>query len=278
VPWALGPPDGRYLVRGIGSHPPAAEKASPTHVLLFATLGAPQRRFLQRSAKLAEPEPPPAPVTTGRATVISVADPFPDQAAAERWLKQAGEEQLGEDMAVLGRALHVFRLVTADPFVQVVGRTQVLVARLGFGEGEQVSDGRWSAARELGPPGPGHQRRSKVLEPQARLAAALGGRERPLVCEELALRAHLDVEHGRHREASLQVLVALDAAIAELSLDAQAPLLAERLPELRSRRPAVAAAAQAALAGDLSEAQREVVISTLQRIEAALRARAVSNA
>ncbi|MFI5039040.1 MAG: hypothetical protein ACHQCG_03800, partial [Solirubrobacterales bacterium] len=62
---------------------------------------------------------------------------------------------------------------------------------------------------------------------------------------------------GRDREAALQVLVALDAALAELageSIDVQ-----ERLSELRTRREPVAVAAQAALAGPLSPEQRETV-------------------
>jgi hypothetical protein len=50
------------------------------------------------------------------------------------------------------------------------------------------------------------------------------------------------------------------------------------LQELRGRRDAIAQAAQAALAGPLSAAERDTVEHTLQRIEAALRARAVANA
>ena len=122
------------------------------------------------------------------------------------------------------------------------------------------------------PPGAGAR---AVLGPQARLAAVLNGRDRVLACEELTLRARLDLDHGRDREAALQVLVALDAALAELageSLDVQG-----RLAELRGRREPVAVAAQAALAGPLSPDQREAVEFTVNRIEAALRARAVTN-
>ncbi len=274
MPWAIGPPDGKYLVRA----PDAEGDSAPTHVLVFATLGAVERKRLQRSSKDAPPEPEPTPVTTGRATVISVSEPFADRSAGERWLKQAGEQDLADDLVVLARALHSYRLVTADPYVQQIGRSQTLVARIGYGDGDQVADGRWTEARELRPPTGGFQRRSKVLEPQARLAAALAGRERSLVCEELALRAHLDLESGRDRESALQVLVALDAAITELATDPLAERLSNRIDELREMRPAVAAAAQAALARTLVDEQREVVKISLNRIEAALRARAVANA
>jgi hypothetical protein len=243
-----------------------------------ATLGAPERRrLLSRGQRPAEPEPDPVPVSTGRATVISVASPLADEAAARRWLAGAGEEQLEEDLRVLNRALHAFRLITADPHLHEVGRGQLLVARVGYGDGEEVAEGRWSQAREL-IPRPPSQRRAKVLQPQARLAAVLGQRERVLACEELALRAHADLEAGRDREAALQVLVALDAALAELAVDPLAAALGERLAELNGQREAAAEAAQAALAGELSAEQLESLAFTLGRIEAALRARAVASA
>jgi hypothetical protein len=110
------------------------------------------------------------------------------------------------------------------------------------------------------------------------MAAVLTGRERALACEELALRGRLDLDAGRGREASLQVLVALDAALAELQADPTAATLARRLDELRGLRDGVAAAAQTALAGPISSAELDVVAHALARIEAALRARAVANA
>jgi hypothetical protein len=216
-------------------------------------------------------------VTTTRVTVIDVGEPLTDPTQADAWLGAAGEEQLAADLAVLNRALHAFRLVTADPHVHTIGRHQALVARIGFGAGEQVADGLWTDARELIAVG-ARPRRTKVLQPQARLAAILTGRERALACEELVLRARLDLDFGRDREAALQLMVALDAALAELATDPTAPLLSERLSELRAQRDAVALAAQAALAGSLASAQREAVAFTLGRIEAALRARAVANA
>jgi hypothetical protein len=275
-PWALGPPDGRYLLRAPGEPPDAA----PAHVLVIATLGAPERRRLlaaRRTQSQAEPEPEPAPVTTGRATVIDVGAALPDETEARAWLASAGEEELTDGLAVINRTLHAFRLVLADPYLGPVGRHQALVARIGFGAGEQVADGLWTDARELLLPR-GRQRRTTVLQPQARLAAVLNGRERPLVSEELTLRARLDLDHGRDREAALQLLVALDAGIAELALDPTADAIEERIEELRARRDQTAAAAQEALAGPLSPDSLEHVAVTLGRIEAAFRARAVANA
>jgi hypothetical protein len=253
--------------------------ADPAHVLVLATLAAPERRHVRRRAhkRKAEVEPDPAAVTTSRATIVDVSAPFARADDAAGWLAHAGEDELATDLEVLNRALYAFRLVTADPYVNTIGRRQALVARIGYGAGEEVAEGRWSEARELIPAAPRH-RRARILQPQARLAAVLGARERALACEELALRARVDLDHGRHRQAALQLCVALDAALAELPRDPAAPALGERIEELRGRREAIANAAQAALAGRLSDGDREAVSFTLGRIEAALRARAVASA
>jgi hypothetical protein len=275
LPWALGPPDGRYLLREEGDQ----REAPPSHVLVIHTLGALERRraVLGRRGRSiqAQPQPDPTPVTTGRATVIGVAEPFVDEAGAQAWLSGAGEKQLAEDLAVLNSALHAFRVATADSYLNPVGRERLLVARVGYGLGEQVADGLWTDARELIAP-VGRQRRAKLLHPQARLARLLGGREQPLVCEELALRARLDLDHERPREATLQVLIALDAAIAELASDPGSETLASRIEELREQRDPVADAAQAALAGPLDQTDRGAVEFALERIEAALRARTLA--
>jgi hypothetical protein len=244
---------------------------------VLTTLGAPERRRFSKRKRQAEVEPEPTPVPTGRATVIDVGEPFATEDEARSWLRAAGEPELEAGIGILNRSLHAFRLVTANPYVSPVEREQALVARIGFGAGEQVADGLWTDALEL-VPARGRQPRAKVLQPQARLAAVLGGREHALACEELALRGRLDLDYGRDREAALQVLVALDAALAELQSDPTREALSKRLAELRDQRSAIAAAAQSALAGHLSAEEREAVTFTLGRIEAALRARAVANA
>jgi hypothetical protein len=282
LPWALGPPDGRYLAR------PDGEAAAATHVIVFATLGAPERRRLatRGRSRAAEPEPPPTPVVTGRATVIDVEQPLGGAEAAAAWLGGAAEPELEEALGTLNRALHAFRVVSANPYLYPVTRRQAIVARLGYGAGEQVADGLWAAARELTMPGGrggtgrvagAGSRRSRMLAPQARLAAVLGAREPALVCEELVLRARLDLDHARPREAALQLLVALDTALAELAADSRVEAFADRLGELRGRREAVAAAARSALTGSLTGPELEVVRFTVARLEAALRARALAH-
>jgi hypothetical protein len=271
VPWPLGPPDGRYVVR-----PDGDLDAPIDHVIVIATLGASRRQRIRgrRPSKVA-PEPGPAEVTTGRATIVDSAEPVTDRAAADSWLRAAGEDELEKALATLNRMLDEFRRVAADPYAFAIGRERLIAARIGYGAGEQVADGRWQQALELPLPA-SSRRRADVLAPQARLAATLGGRGRTLVCEELVLRARADLDADRQRECALQLLVALDAAVAELGTEPASLGLSARVAELRERRADVAAAAQAALAREPSADQQELVRATVGRLQAALRARAVA--
>jgi hypothetical protein len=280
VPWLLGPPDGRYLMRrgGEGDWRVAPDvKPEPTHVLLFATLSA-ERRRNRRSARqsVAIPEPAATAVPIQRVTVIGAASPFSDESAAKRWLDDAGEDELAGDLLTLAEVLRTFGAVTADPHVRAPQRAQLLVARIGYGEGEQVAYGQWTDARELLAPAP-RQKRSKLLEPQARLAAALGQRTPVLLCEDLVLRARSDLDAGRPRSAALQLTVTLDAALSELQPQ-MAHDMATRIAELAAQHEAATTAARSARRGELSATELETVSFTLVRIEAALRARSVASA
>jgi hypothetical protein len=265
-PWALGPADGHYVVRDAAGSP-------ATHVLVLATLGAPERRRRRdRHGRAAAPEPPPAPVTTARATVVDAAPA--SLAELERWLADAGPADAERALMQVARAVRAHRLASADPAVHEPALGQALVVRAGHGAGEEVADGRWSAAREL-PPAPVARRgRAAGLRPQERVAALLGGRARALASEELTLRARHDLDAGQLPEAAMQLRTALDAALAELSTatDVSADLQ-RRVTELRERRPEVAGLAEAALRGELPREARETLAATLQRLESALRAR-----
>jgi hypothetical protein len=262
---------------------PAGDAARAiTHVVVIATLGAarPERRGRVRGrarGREVAPEPGTAPVTIGRATVIAVDHPLADDAAARGWLQRAGEPELEQALGVLRRVLDAHRLVTADPEGPPVMRDGLIAARVGYGVGEQVAEGRWSQARDLpSPAGRTRATRRRALDSEARLTAVLGGADTILACEELVLRARLDLDRGRPRQAALQLLVALDTAIAELSLDPRATALEDRLTALRERRDPTAVAAQAALSGLPSAGDQRTVAETVAMLEAALRARAAS--
>ena len=263
-PWALGPPDGRYLLR-------ASAGAEPERVVVLGTLGAaragprglvPGRpgvldRSRSRRRARAPATPEPAPVATTRATVVD-----PVSVAVERqaraWLADLdAAHEARAAVAVLNRVLHFHRIACADPYVHEVSGAQALVIRAGWGEGEQVADGLWLHAEELPPQadeagaGGGRRRRggnrSAALRPQERLAALLGARAATLLCEDLALHARLDLDQGRLLHAAIALDGAFAAALAELPAEKRQDL-AIRIAELEQLRGQVGLQAKAALA------------------------------
>ena len=238
-------------------------------VVVVGGLTAPRRT--RRRSRPAEDGATPVDVT--RATVIA-AEPLDGEAAAGAWLKAAAADAAvaRDALAVLNTTLHAQRMATADPYLGEVAARHALVTRVGYGTGEEVSEGRWTAAREL-PPERAGVRREAALRPQERFAALLAGRDVALAGELLALRARLDLDHGRAREAALQLDAALGAALGELEGWRELTGMPERLDELRALAPGVADAAASARAGALEGAATADVAHALARLEAALRAR-----
>jgi hypothetical protein len=249
----------------------SAADEDPERVLVLRTLGAPERRLLRgrRGRTLTEAQPEPVPTT--RATVIRAA-PFPDEAAAEQWLAQAQDDderteaELDDALRRLNAAVRAHRAAAGDPYPREVSAGQALTVRLGFGKGDAVAEGRFASAWE---PAADRRRRARrsMEAPEERFAALLGGREGAMACEELVLRARVDVDAKRPREAALQARVALEALLSEL---------AERLPDdqraaLDADREPVARAAGAALQDDPAPADREAVAAAVGRMEAALK-------
>jgi hypothetical protein len=270
-PWELGPPDGRYLLRS----QPAGE---PERVVVLGTVGAARR---QRQALLARPNsrrarppatPEPAPVPTARATIVD-----PVSLSAERqaraWMAELDAERDTQSAAnVLNRVLHSHRVAAADPYTHEISPVQALVIRAGWGEGEQVADGQWLHARELPWRPSRKQRRVAALRPQERLAHILGARGAVLLCEEHALRARLDLDHGRLAHATAELQAAYAAALPELRGERREDLTI-RIAELDQLRAGVTAQARAALPGSAKSPDEETVRHALERLEAALRAR-----
>jgi hypothetical protein len=295
-PWELGPPDGRYLLRtrevSAGRAGAASEPGAPEHVVVLNTLGASRRAGAgagrgtialpgvssRRARRPKETTPDPAPVSTTRATII---DPVTVSAErqAQAWLAEIDAERETEAaVAVLNRVLYAHRIAAADPHTHEVAPAQALVIRAGWGEGEQLAEGHWQHSRKLPWVSSSRaKRRASALRPQERLAELLGARGEELLCEELALRARLDLDHGRLSHAAIELDAALTAALRELGLEAN-PALAPRVDELRALQGGMTDAEQAAVpsATDAARAtspDEETVRHALERLEAALRAR-----
>jgi hypothetical protein len=245
-------------------------------VLVLETVGAePRRRRLRRRAgtRRAPEAPALATVPVTVATLVH-AVPMAGEDVAAAWLDGADlAAEVHAAVAVLNTVLHAERLVRADPFVREIAAEQALAIRVGIGRGEEVAHGHWADARALPPAETAGRKRDRALRPQERFAALLAGRDVALACEELALRARLDLDRGRTREAALQLRVALEAALAELQAWSHHEEMATRLAELREQRTIVGAAANRALEGGLDAQQIEDLGRVLGRLEAALTAR-----
>jgi hypothetical protein len=266
-PGRLGPPPGRYPVRRYAGD-------EVREIVVIGGLEAPRRAGRRgRRAARAVAEPALDTVEVTRATVIDAA-PLAGSEAAEAWLEDAAgpacETVLEGALVTLNRAVAGYRVAAADPYVADADGARAIATRVGYGSGEEVADGRWEEARDLGPP----PRPRRATSPDERLAALLGGRDVALACEELALRARADLDHGRGREAAMQAHLALEAAVAELEGWRGRGDIGERLDELAAHRDAVAAAANEALQGGLSDLAAGAVADALGRLEAALRAKA----
>ena len=230
---------------------------------MLGTLAAPERRWLRDRKPQATREVNPEAVPTSRATVVRP-EAFAPAETAEGWLNLVRRDDDERDaevvraLGVLNRALHAQRAAAADPYVADVSLDRVLVARVGYGAGDAVADGRFREAIEL--PRPGARRARRSMEaPEERFAALLGGRERALVAEELVLRARADLDAGRLREAALQARVAIEALLAELG-DAA----------LAEHREAIRDAASAALA-EPGDARMRGLTPAVEAMEATLR-------
>jgi hypothetical protein len=149
--------------------------------------------------------------------LVTTPESFDDSGAAGRWLGATAGDTESRAAAVrsatriVNEALHALRAAARDPLVHEVGATRALSIRIGYGEGTELADGRWSEAMELPPPRRG---RLDDIDPQASVAAVLGGRERVHPAETLLQRARLDLEQGRPDEAR-HGLTAAAAALAE---------------------------------------------------------------
>ena len=238
-------------------------------VLVLSTLGAPERRRLGGRRPKAVTEAEPEPVPTARATIARGA-PFPSAEEAAAWLAGADlDAELAGAVLVLNRALHAHRVASADPYVTEVSASRALVARVGYGSGDEVVDGRFGEAREVPVGGRGRPRRS-MEAPEERFAALIGGREEVLPAEELVLRARADLNAGRLAEAALQARVAIESLLAaQVAAEDSGPAGAS----LASHRNAIAAAANAALSGEMPGDSAAALEEAVAAMEHALKRR-----
>jgi hypothetical protein len=242
----------------------------PESVIVLRTQGAPQRGVFRGRVPHKTDEGKVEAVPTARVSIVR-AEAFESDEAAAAWLsglrgeKGELEAETARGAATLNRFLRAHRVAAADPWGRDVSPEHALVVRVGYGDGDQVAEGRYAEAYEL-PRKPRGSRKREDLAPAERLAAIVGGREEQLACEELVLRARADLDAGRPREAALQARIALEAVLAELEGEA-----------MDADRAAIGDAANQALKSDPSPELQQAVADAIAGMEAALRRRRLRN-
>jgi len=266
--------DGRYVIRDdVGEH-----------VLVLETIAAPAPpRRRRRRPRAVEKSTEPATLPLSRATVVRAFLPFAAEEDASRWLEEAtvneesADRLVAEAVALVNRALQVQAVASGDPHSHSLTAQRAAAVRLGYGSGEELAGGDFTAAIEVDARGGGPRRRlrDEELRPQERLAAVLGGRERIDACENLLLRARADLDAGRDREAALQLRVGLEALLVELRGALSDPGHTEDMATLDARRREAGEVANVALRGDLSADQANRVRELTEICERVIRRRRV---
>jgi hypothetical protein len=239
---------------------------------VFRTLGAQRRRPSRRPRRAAAGASEPEPIAIARVTVVP-ADGFADEPQAKLWLEdvckdeQRREDEVEAALRSVNRAIQAHRVSTADPYLHEVSRAQALQARLGYGSGDELVEGRWQAASVLPPPR-GRRGRRQMLAPQEEVAGILSGRSLAYPSEDLALRARLDLEQGRPVAAALQLRAAVDALEMELQGGDR-----ERISLPPEQIASARDLAAQALRGALADGQASAVAEVLEELERTLRRR-----
>jgi hypothetical protein len=250
--------------------------AEAPDVIVVRTLGAKlqraggERRSLsRRRPSRAEQGEEAEPVSVTRVTVVR-GQPLEDIEAARDWLARCektavADAEVAEALAILNRAIHAHRLAAADPYAGDVSLARARRIRLGYGAGHDVVDGRWRDAYSV-PPQVTSLSRRRMLAPEEPLAQILGGRRPTYPSEELLLRARLDLDQGRSREAALQARAAHAALEAELESETSLGQASKAMKEEGGPLGNLASAAVAGALGEDEVARLEEIVVAMERI------------
>lgn len=234
---AVGVPPGIYLVAAAPASPSPSPGAlgSGDSLLSEVVQARPSVRaplVARRGRRTPMPAPTPAeagapaaPVPLAVLTHVLATEAFADLVTAEatlaRWAADPGECELLVERAltVVNLGIAAYRTAAGDPYAGEVMSLDPRAVRIGFGVPGEIGAGRWLGAwtlpRDEAPPDDGPS--VDELRVTERVAAALGGQIVVYEAEELALRALLDLNHGRARAAAAGAAAAVAVLAEELA-------------------------------------------------------------
>lgn len=196
--------------------------------------------FLRRGQKEQDAGEEPAEVPLTIATLVRGRQMLSDRMAADqlvRGMEPAERERwVREGIADLNRAVGVYRVCAADPYVFDVSRADPRAVRIGYGFSEEVFAGSWTRSVLVDAPPAPKLSRHLQLAPSEGTAAVLAGQGTTMESEELVLRVLLDLDQGRLRAAAVGLKGALDLLLHELAgqvISGRVRLLVDAITELQ---------------------------------------------
>jgi hypothetical protein len=257
---ALGPDAGRDVIAGDEAGASSAEAVPDgigrADLLLIQVVGArtaSEGGIIRRRTRAARPEKDPEPVPLALAMLIRArarAGSERDAQALLRKIDSSEAEQeswIGAALDDLNQAIRAYRAAAVDPYVTEVTRSDPRRVRIGYGTGAEVYDGNWTAAITIPAPRGPRLSRGDRLGPTEAVAGVLSRRAFALDCEDLAMRALLDVDRGRTRAAAVQLRAAFELFWAEISNEISPADVAKRIEALRAREKDVTELAERGL-------------------------------
>ena len=250
-------------------------------VIVVKTIGAGLKREGGGRLSLGRRRPPrpvgdhdePEAVAITRVTVVR-GSPFADDASAREWLARcrdsdSAEHEVGEALRLLNRAIQAHRVSAGNPYAADAARGGARRVRIGFGSGDELVEGRSRDVLDV-PTQARRRSRRRMLAPEEQVAQILGGHRPTWPSEELLLRARLDLDEGRVREAALQAQAAHVALAAEV---AAGPGGDDARTAVERRGPLVSGLGAAALERELDDAEVKSLGEVVAEMERLVRRR-----
>lgn len=292
---AVGPHAGAYVIAREGESEPGASQApvldarnqqlagvtrgvGGADVLVVGVLGAPAaRRGVLRRAREVDADTAPDDVPLSLLTFIKGTEPLPDRDQAKgrlnaiRFSDSEQQRWVDEGLGVINVAIRAYRTGAPDPYAIDVNRRDARRVRIGYGDTDEVQNGRWHEAIDLPPQVHARRKLIERLRPAEAVAAVLAGKTEVFEAEELLLRALIDLDHGRTRAAAHQVAAGIQLLAAELrSLPTAGPGWGP-LGELARRADELAAAATDAPLDAPGMTELESIIAAVEELLSAWR-------